>query len=92
MVQFATSSDQVEDTSVGHVPTPLEFQSPQLRTVPGNQRQAPVRGPRAPRQRDRGHALRPVSGVTCPDQPGQDAPHCRVRGQHHVVGEADTCP
>ena len=92
MVQFAASGDKVEDASIGDIPASLELQPPQLRTIPGNQRQTPVRGPRASWQGDTRHALRSVSGVTCPDQPGQDTPHCRVRGQHHVIGEADTCP
>jgi len=47
MVQFAASGDKVEDASIGDIPASLELQPPQLRTIPGNQRQTPVRGPRA---------------------------------------------
>ena len=47
MVQFAASGDKVEDASIGDIPASLELQPPQLRTVPGNQRQTPVSGPRA---------------------------------------------
>ena len=90
MVYLRAPRHEVEEAAVGDVPAALELQPAELRAVPGQQGESPVRQPRGASQSDGLHTrgspqwLLPAS---TPDQPGEDGPDDLVHVQPLVRQE-----